>query len=319
MKAIVFQNYGQPDQLKLKDVKKPSANDNEVLIKVHAVSVNDWDWGMLRGVPFANRVMAGLFAPSKISILGCDIAGSIETIGKNIKNFQVGDNVFGDLSNHGFGGFSEYVCAPENALTLKPASMSFEQASAIPQASLLALQSLKNKIQPKQKVLINGGGGGAGTFAIQIAKTFAAEITAVDSTEKLDVMRSIGADHVIDYKEDFTKQGLCYDLIIDMVASHSVFDYKRTLNSGGTYIAIGGPTGRLLQILCIGSMVSLFSSKKMKILLHKANHDIDSIIIYFESGQVIPVIDKRYPLSETADALKYFGEGHTKGKLVITI
>ena len=198
MKAIVYHKYGSPDVLKVEEVERPTPKDNEVLVKVHAAAVNDWDWGLLRGKPFANRVLAGLLRPKKIKILGCDIAGRVETVGRKIKLFQPGDEVFGDISGSGWGGFAEYVCARENALTVKPAGMTFEEVAAVPQAAVLALQ----------KVLINGGGGGVGTFAIQIAKSFGAEVTGVDSTMKLDIMRSIGADRVIDYtQEDFTKNG----------------------------------------------------------------------------------------------------------------
>ena len=220
MKAIVYTKYGPPDVLELKEVAKPTPKDNEVLIKVHAASVNDWDWALLRGVPFVNRLTTGILKPIKIKILGSDIAGRVEAVGKNAKQFQAGDEVFGDLSGLAWGGFAEYVCAPENRLILKPASMSFEQAAAIPQAAVLALQGLRDKrqVQPGQKVLINGAGGGAGSFAIQIAKSFGVEVTGVDSTTKLDMMRSLGADHVIDYKqEDFTKNGQRYDLILDLM------------------------------------------------------------------------------------------------------
>ena len=218
MKAIVCTKYGSPDVLQLKEVAKPIPEDNEVLVEVHAASVNDWDWGLLRGKPFLNRLLFGLLKP-KIKILGSDIAGRVEAVGRNVKQFQPGDEVFGDISGCGWGGFAEYVCARENALALKPASMTFEEAAAVPQAAVLALQGLRDKgqIQPGQKVLINGAGGGVGTFAVQIAKSFGAEVTGVDSTRKLDMVRSIGADHVIDYtQEDFTQSGQRYDLILDV-------------------------------------------------------------------------------------------------------
>ena len=320
MKAIVFTKYGSPDFLELKEVEKPTPKENEVLIKVHASSINDWDWGLLRGKPFANRIMFGLLKPKKI--LGCDIAGRVEAIGKNVKQFQPGDNVFGDISGGNWGGFAEYACARENEIALKPVSMSFEEAAAIPQAGALALQSVYDKaqIQSGQKVLINGAGGGAGTFAVQIAKSLGAEVTGVDSTRKLNMMRSIGADHVIDYtQEDFTKNGQCYDLIIDNAAHHSIFDYKRALSPKGIYVMLGGSTARIFQIMFLGPLISMTGSKKLGILMLKPNKDLAFMKELFETGKVKPVIDRRYPLSEVAEALRYFGEGHTKGKVVITL
>jgi len=321
MKAIVYQKYGSPDVLELKEVEKPSPKDNEVLVKVHAASVNDWDWGLLRGTPFVNRLLFGLLKP-KIKILGVDIAGLVEAVGRNVKQFQPGDEVFGDISGCGWGGFAEYVCARDNALAPKPASMTFDEAAAVPQAALLALQGLRDKgqIQPGQKVLINGAGGGAGTFAVQIAKSFEAEVTGVDSTSKLDIMRSIGADQVIDYtQEDFTKNGQRYDLILDIAAYHSVFDYKRALSPKGIYVMVGGSTARMFQVVFLGPWISMTTSKKMGILMHKPNKDLAFMKELFEAGKVKPVIDKRYLLSEVAEALRYFGEGHARGKVVITM
>jgi len=322
MKAIVYTKYGPPDVLQLKEVEKPTPKDNEVLVKVHAASVNDWDWGLLRGKPFVNRlVVSGLLKP-KIKTIGCDIAGRVEAVGRNVKQFQPGDEVFGDMSGCGFGGFAEYVCAGENALALKPASMTFEEAAAVPQAAILALQGLRGKrqIQPGQKVLINGAGGGAGTFAVQIAKSFGAEVTGVDSTRKLDIMRSVGADHVIDYtKEDFTKSGQRYDLILDMAAYHSIFDYKRALSPKGIYVMVGGSMALMFRVVFLGPLISMTTSKKMGILAHKPNKDLAFMKELFEAGKVVPVIDRRYPLSEVPEALRYFGEGHARGKLVITL
>ena len=320
MKAIVYTKYGPPDVLQLKEVEKPTPKDGEVLIRVHAASVNDWDWGLLRGKPFANR-FPGLLKP-KHKILGGDIAGRIEAVGRDVKQFQPGDEVFGDLCQCGWGGFAEYVCARENALALKPASMTFEEAAAIPQAAVLALSGLRDKgrIQPGQKVLINGAGGGAGTFAVQIAKSFGAEVTGVDSTLKLEMMRSIGADHVIDYtKEDFTKKKQRYDFILDFAAYHSIFDYKRALNPKGIFVMVGGSSARIFQAVFLGALISMTGSKKMGILLHKPNKDLAFIIELFEAGKVVPVIDRRYPLSDVAEAFRYFGEGQAKGKLVITV
>lgn len=321
MKAVVLEEYGSPDFLELKEIKKPVPKDNEVLIKVHAAAINDWDWGILRGAPFINRLSCGLLKPKKVTILGSEVAGQVEAVGKNVTRFQPGDKVFGDLSARGWGGFAEYDCAPENRLTLKPVSMSFEQAAAIPQGAVIALQGLrKGNIRPGQKVLINGAGGGAGSFAIQIAKAFGAEVTAVDSTTKLGMMSSIGADHVIDYKqEDFTKTGLRYDLILDLMGYHSLFDYRRALSPTGMYVMVGGSMWLVNSILFLGSLLSLFGNKKMGLMILKQNKDMSDLIRLFETGKFEPVIDKCYPLSETAEAFRYFGEGHQKGKVVITV
>ncbi len=319
MKAIVNEKYGPPEILQLKEIEKPTPKDDEVLIKVHAVSINSSDWEFLTGKPLYIR-MWGLLKP-KYNILGSDIAGRVEAVGRNVKQFQPGDEVFGDIM-YFWGGFAEYVCARENALVLKPASMTFEEVAAVPQAATVALQGLRDKgqIQQGQKVLINGAGGGAGTFAVQIAKYFGAEVTGVDSTRKLDMMRSIGADQVIDYtQEDFTKNGQRYDLILDVVAYRSIFDYKRALSPKGIYVMTGGSMARIFQVLFLGPWISMTGSKKMGILAHKPNKDLAFMKELFESGKVKPVIDKRYPLSKVAEAFRYFGEGHAKGKVVITL
>jgi len=320
MKAIVYTKYGSPDVLRLEEVEKPTPKEDEVLVEVHAASVNDWDWGLLRGKPFVNRLLFGLRKP-KVKILGCDIAGRVEAVGRNVKQFQPGDEVFGDISGCGMGGFAEYVCARENVLAPKSASMTYEQAAAVPQAAVLALQGLrKGQIQPGQKVLINGAGGGVGTFGMQIAKSFGAEVTGVDSTRKLDMVRSIGADQVIDYtQEDFTQSGQRYDLILDVAAYHSIFDYKRALSPRGIYVMVGGSTARIFQAMFLGPLISMTGSKKMGILMHKPNKDLAFMKELFEAGKVVPVIDGRYPLSEVPEALRYFGEGHAKGKIVITV
>jgi NADPH:quinone reductase-like Zn-dependent oxidoreductase len=319
MKAIVYTKYGPPDVLQLKEVAKPTPKDNEVLVEVHAASVNDWDWGLLRGKPFVNRLLFGLRKP-KVKILGCDIAGRVEAVGRNVKQFQPGDEVFGDISGCGMGGFAEYVCARENVLAPKSASMTYEQAAAVPQAAVLALQGLrKGQIQPGQKVLINGAGGGVGTFGMQIAKSFGAEVTGVDSTGKLDMVRSIGADQVIDYtKEDFTKSGRRYDLILDVVVYRSIFDYKRALSPKGIFVMIGGSIPRVFLIALTAPLIT--RSKKLVILAHKSNSkDLIFMNDLFEAGKVAPVIDGRYPLSEVAEALRYFGKGHVQGKVVVTV
>ena len=321
MKAIVYSKYGSPDVLQLKEVEKPIPKDDEVLIRVHAASVNDWDWGYLQGTPFINRLLNGLLKP-KVQILGCDVAGKIEAVGKNVMQLKLGDEVYGDLCEDGFGGFAEYVCAREKSLALKPASMTFEQAAAIPQAGMLAVQGLRDfkQLQPGQKILINGAGGGVGTFGVQIAKLFGIEVTGVDNTGKLDMMRSMGFDHVIDYtKEDFTKNGKEYDLILDNKMYRSLFNYKRALNPHGTYVTAGGSMVRVFLAFFLGPLITMFSKKKICVLGLKPNKDLAYMNELFEAGKVKPVIDGPYMLSEVPEAFRHFGEGKHKGKIVITV
>lgn len=318
MKAIVYEKYGSPDVLELKEVEKPAPKDNEVLIKVHAASINSWDWDMLTGRPLEYRLFFGLLK-SKHKILGCDIAGQIEAVGKNAKHFKVGDEVFGDLSGGGWGAFAEYTCACENELILKPSSMTFEEAACMSHGGNLAVQGLIDfgEIKSGQRVLINGGGGSTGTLAIQIAKLFDAEVTAIDRTEKVDMMRPLGADHVIDYtKEDYTKNVHKYDLIFDVKTTRSIFDYKRALCPNGTYVTVGGKTSRILQLLLFRKLTGKY---KMQIVGYKANKDLKYLVELFEAGKLKPVIDKCFPLEKTADAFRYFGEGCFKGKIVIRL
>jgi len=320
MKAIVFRKYGSPDVLELAEVEKPTPRDDEVLIRVHAASLNDWDWSALHGTPFVNRLMFGLLNPKK-QILGSDIAGRIEAAGKNVLQFRPGDEVFGDLSGD-WGGFAEYVCARENALTLKAPGMTFEQAAAIPQAAMLALQGLRKlgRIEPGQKLLINGAGGGVGTFAIQIAKLYGVEVTGVDSPEKLDLLRSMGAKHVIDYtQQDFTKNGQCYDLILDVKTNRSILDCARALSPNGTYVTVGGSMARLFQALLFIPWISMTTNKNIRILVLKPNKGLAHMKELFEAGKVVPVIDGPYKLSEVPEAFRLFGEGRHKGKVVITV
>jgi NADPH:quinone reductase-like Zn-dependent oxidoreductase len=306
--------------LQLKEVAKPTPKDDEVLIKVQAVSVNRSDWEGLRGKPLYARI-GGLLRP-RHHILGSDIAGRVEVAGRNVSRFQPGDEVFGDILGR-LGGFAEYVCARESVLALKPASMTLEEAAAIPQGAVIALQGIRDKgqVQPGQKVLINGAGGGAGTFAVQLAKMYGAEVTGVDNTGKLDFIRSLGADHVIDYtREDFTKNRKQYDLILDIVAHRSVFSYKRALRSDGRYFLAGGSVATIFQILLLGPWIRGTTGKKMRILAVKPSlKDLVYIAELYEGGKVVPVIDRRYPLSEVPEALRYLGEGRTKGKVVITV
>lgn len=319
MKAIVYTKYGSPDVLQFKDVEKPMPNDNEVLIKIHAASVNAYDWHFLTADIFLIRFMgAGLLKP-KYTRLGADIAGRVEAVGKNVKQFQPGDEVFGMVR----GGFAEYACAPEDALVLKPSNLSFEEAAAVPMAAITALQGLRDigKIQQGQKVLINGASGGVGTFAVQIAKSFGAEVTAVCSTRNLERARSIGADHIIDYtKENFTKSGKQYDLILAANGYHSLSAYKRALTPKGIYVMAGGSMAQIFQSMLVGSWMSESGGKKMDgVRAKRSQKDLAFLKELLEAGKVVPVIDRRYPLSETAEALRYLGEGHARGKIVITL
>jgi len=322
MKAIVCTRYGAADVLQLKEVEKPIPKDNEALVEVYATSLNAADLETLRG-DFVVRMTS----PSKPmhKIPGSDVAGRIETVGRNVKRFQPGDEIWGDLSYPlGFGAFAEYVCVPENALRLKPASMTFEEAGAMPTAAVVALQNLlaRGPVQPGQKVLINGAGGGVGTFAVQLAKNFEAEVTGVDGAMKLDMLRSIGADHVIDYTQvDFTKSGQQYDLILDVAVHRSVFDYRRALSPEGTVVMIGGSMARVLLNTLWGSLLSLIGSKRIGLGKWRPNkeQDLNFLAELYEAGNVKPVIDRRYPLSEVPEAFRYLEAGHARGKIVIAV
>ena len=320
MKAIVYTKYGPPDVLQLKEVEKPAPKDDEVLIKVHAASLNAYDWHLLTADIFLVRLMGGGLLKPKNKIPGADMAGRVEAVGRNVMQFRLGDDVFGDI---GHGGFAEYACAHENRLASKPANLSFEEAAAVPMAALTALQGLRDKgrIQPGQKVLINGASGGLGTFAVQIAKSFGAEVTAVCSTGKMDLARSIGADRVIDYtKEDFTKSAPHYDLIFAANGYHPILDYRRALAPKGSYVVAGGAWAQMFQAMLLGPWISMAGSKKMGGLVAKVDpKDLVFIKELLEAGKVKPVIDRRYPLSEVPEALRYLGEGHARGKMVITL
>lgn len=323
MKAIVYEKYGSPDVLELKEVAKPTPKDDEILIKVHAASVNAADWHLLTADIFLVRLMGmGLFKP-KNTILGADVAGRVEAVGGNVTQFQPGGEVFGDIAGYGFGALAEYVAVPEIAVALKPANLTFEEAAAVPLAAVTALQGLRDQgqIQPGQKVLINGASGGVGTFAVQIAKALGAEVTAVCSTRNVDQARSIGADHVIDYtQDDFTQNGQRYDLILAANGYHPLSAYKRVLSPKGIYVMAGGSMLQMFQALLLGAWMSEKEGKKLGALTAKANQK-DLLIIkeLLEAGKVVPVIDKRYPLSEAAEALRYLGKGHARGKVVITM
>jgi len=323
MKAMTFTNYGSPDVLSLKEVAKPSPKDNEVLINVRAASVNAGDWHLMRGDPFLMRFGTGLRKP-KFTTLGGDIAGQVEAVGRNVTQFQAGDKVFGNISGYGYGAFAEYVSVPENALAPKPDNYTFEQAAAVPTAALTALQALRDhgQIQPGQNVLINGASGGVGTFAVQIAKSFGAEVTGVCSTPKMDLVRAIGADYVIDYtREDFTQNGQQYDLIVTVGGNLSLSAYRRALSPTGIYVMIGGSAmTQFYQAMLLGPWISMTSNQKMGLMMVKPNQpDLVFLSELLEAGKIRPVIDKQYPLDEVPAAIQYLEAGRAQGKVVITL
>jgi NADPH:quinone reductase-like Zn-dependent oxidoreductase len=319
MKAIVYTEYGPPNVLQIRNVEKPVPNDNEVLIKIRAASVNPLDWRLMRGKPVFVRLMIGGLRKPKVTRPGVDLAGQVVAIGSNVTQFKPGDEVFGGCR----GAFAEYVCATENRLALKPANLSFEDGAAVPVAALSALQGLRDKgrIQRGHKVLVDGASGGVGTFAVQIAKSFGAEVTAVCSTRNVDTARSIGADQVIDYtREDFTQSGQRYDLILAANAYHSIFDYRRALSHDGIYVMAGGGGVQILQTMLLGPLLSLIGSKKMRFFLANINQkDLVLLKDLLEAGKIVPVIDRRYPLSDVAEAFRYLEQGHAQGKVVISV
>ncbi len=320
MKAVVYHEYGSPDVLRLVEVDKPTPTDEEILIKIHAVSINGSDREGLVGKPLYARI--GGLRDAGRQILGSDIAGRVEFVGKNNTEFKPGEEVFGEIPGY-HGGFAEYVCTHGRTMARKPAGMSFAEAAAIPQAGVIALRGIREKGQVRagQQVLINGAGGSAGSFAVQLAKLAGAEVTGVDNGGKLDFMRALGADHVIDYtREDFTKNGKQYDLILDVIAHRSVFAYQRALKPDGTYFCVGGSVGVLLQVLFLGPWIRRISGRKLQVLAVPQNRkDLVAITALCESGEVAPVIDRVYPLEEVPEAMRYFGEGRAKGKVVITV
>ncbi len=322
MKAIVCSKYGSPDVLELQEIKKPLPTGNQVLVRVHAASLNYGNVVLLQGKPYLARLAFGLTKP-KYSVPGGDMAGTVEAIGENVKLLQVGDEVFGDLSGCGWGSFAEYVTVPENALALKPSNISFEEAAATPMASVTALQGLrdKGKIKSGQKVLIYGASGGVGTFAVQIAKSFGAEVTGVCSTRNLEILRSIGADRIIDYtKEDLFQNEERYDLILGVNGSNSISSYKRILKPNGNFVHVGGSGSQLFQALFLGPFISMVERKKINNLLQRANQkDLNYVKELLETGKIKPIIDKRFKLSEVTEAFEYFQEGHAQGKVVITV
>lgn len=324
MKAIICPRYGSPDVLQFREVVKPVPQEDEVLIQIHAASLNSRDLRMLRANPFFMRLIpGGLFCP-KNKILGADVAGRVEAVGRNVKQFKTGDDVFGYLpSATGRGTFAEYVCAKENLITLKPTNLTFEQAAAVPEAAMTALQGLRDKgnIQPGQKVLINGASGGVGTFAVQIAKVFGAEVTAVCSTRNLEMVRSLGADHVVDYtKEEFTRNGQQYDLILAVNGYHPISDYLRALGPEGAYVVAGGSMFQLIQAASNRNRISKTGKQRISVAsLVQSQKDLIFMKELVESGKIIPMIDGCYPLRKIAEAFWYFEKEHAQGKVVITV
>jgi len=323
MKAIGFRRYGPPDGLESRHVPKPVPGDDELLVRIRASSINSWDWEFLNGKPFINRLMYGLLRPQPAKqILGADIAGTVEAVGRQVTRFRPGDAVFGDLWDH-WGGFAEYACAHEAALEPKPANLTFEEAAAVPQAGVLALQGLRKagRMEPGGKVLINGAGGGVGTFAIQLARLAGAEVTGVDALHKLDIVRALGADYVFDYAmKDFTKTGERYDLIIDCQNYRSMFDNRRALRPMGVYAMIGGSIPRVYQLWLLGFLSSITRDpRKLCLVAEGPNKGLAELRQLIEAGKIAPVIDRTYQLDEVPEALRYFGEGRHKGKIVIAI
>lgn len=323
MKAIIHTKYGSPDVLELIELEKYVPKDDEVLVKIHAASVNAYDWHLLTADIFLVRLMGGGLLKPKDTSVGADIAGQVEAVGANVKQFKPGDEVYGDIAGSGQSGFAEYCCVQEKKLALKPANLSFEQAAAVPMAGITALQGLRDngQIQPGQKVLIQGASGGVGTFAVQIAKYYGAEVTAVTSTGNMDQALSMGADHVIDYKkEDFTKSGQLYDLILAANGHHPLSAYKRALTPKGIYVMAGGTAAQIFQAMLLGSFYSEKEGRQLGgVSAKQSQDDLNFLRGLLESGKVIPVIDRCYPLPEAAEAVRYLGAGHAKAKVIVTM
>jgi NADPH:quinone reductase-like Zn-dependent oxidoreductase len=321
MKALVLTKYGSPDRLQLQEVPKPAPREEEVLVRIHATAINDYDWSMVRGKPYLYRLMFGLTKPKR-TIPGMELSGIIESVGENVKSFKAGDAVYGDISDFGFGSFAQYICIHEDALVSKPDKMTFEEAASIPHASTLAHQGLIDvgNLQQDQQVLINGAGGGVGTIGLQIAKIYGAEVTGVDTGDKLKTMKSIGFDHIIDYKKtDFTKNGKRYDLILDAKTNRFPFAYARSLKANGKYITVGGTLSTLFLLLITKGWIAKFKKKHLHIVALKPNKDLAIINELFEAGKIKPVIDGPFKLSEVPQALQRFGDGKHEGKVIVSI
>jgi len=323
MKALVYTEYGSHEVLHVAEVEKPTPKENEVLVKVHAASINAGDWLSLGGKPYIVRLFIGAPFKPKTPILGGDLSGEVESVGSSVTEFKPGDEVIADIADVGRGGCAEYVAAPEHLVVLKPANVSFEDAAAVPIAGGTALQGLRDvaQVQPGQKVLVQGASGGVGTFAVQLAKYYGAEVTAVCSTRNLEMARSIGADHVIDYtQEDFTQNGQQYDVIFAANGYHTLAEYKRCLTPEGKYVCAGGKMPQIFECMLFGSLMSMGSGKQMSLVSMKASkQDLGVLAQLLESGDIKPVIDGCYPLSEAADAFRYVLETHAQGKVVITV
>ena len=323
MKAITYHRYGPPEVLELQDVDEPAVGDHDVLVRVRAASANPRDWHFMRGEPYFMRLQAGLRTP-KNSLLGSDVAGQVEAVGRNVTRFRPGDEVVADVVQ---GGFAEYACVPEDLAVLKPANLTFEQAAAVPLAALTALQGLRDvgKVQPGQKVLIVGAAGGVGTFAVQIAKWLGAEVTGVCSTSKVDMVRSIGADHVVDYtREDFTKDGGRYDVVFQLAGTRSPSDCRRALAPKGTLVLSSGesngrwigPVSRILAGIALSPFVS---QRLVPFVAKRSGEDLQLVMGLIESGEVSPVLDRSYALSEVPEAIRHLEVGHARGKVVVTV
>lgn len=322
MKAIIHPKYGSPDVLELKEIDIPKVRDDEVLVKVHATALNAYDWHILRADPFLARLEVGLFKPKKTR-LGVDIAGRVETVGRNVRQFREGDEVFGDISGCGGGGFAEFVSVPENVLVKKPSNLSFEEAAAVPMAAVTALQGLRDagRVQPGQKVLINGASGGVGTFAVQIAKAMGAEVTAVCSTGKVELVRALGADHVIDYtRQDFSQCGRQYSLILGIGGFRSLADYQRALTPQGTYVMVGGKNAQIFQALLLGWLKSRKGGQTVKHFTAIPNQkDLELVKEWLEAGRIKPAVGRIFSLPEVPDAIRHLEQGRAIGKIVVKI
>jgi len=319
MKAILLTRYGSAADLELRDVEKPVPNDGQILIKIHASAVNDWDWGLVRGKPLYMRAISGVLRP-RIRIIGCDIAGRVEAVGDAVEHLKVGDDVYGDLSDSGFGGFAEFACVPAGSVGRMPKNLTYEEAAALPHAGMLATQSLCEigRVDHVETLLINGAGGGVGPIGLQLAKMHGVEVTGVDSTPKLDFLRSLGFDQVIDYtEEDFTRAGTSYDLILDVKTNRSPFAYARALKPNGTYVTVGGSAPRLLQCVMLGRWINRTRGRHIRVLSLKPNKGLDDLTALVETGKVMSSIDAVYPLAEVPMALQRFGEASQRGKIII--
>lgn len=322
MRAITQHRYGSFEVFKLEDVPLPEPGPTQVRVRVHASAINDWEMGLMQGKPLFMRLFLGLFRPRRVRIPGCDMAGTVELVGKQVSRFKPGDKVYGDLSDTGFGAFAEYVCVEEKALGFKPSNLSFEQAAAIPHAGMLALQGLRDygEIREGMSILINGAGGGVGVLALQYAKMLKCRVAAVDSSRKQAYLHLLGFDDCIDYeKEDFTRRGRQYDLILDTKMYRSPFAYLPALKPDGIYVTMGGHTGLTLSCLLLGKWIKWRHGKQVKLLPLKPNKGLDEFTGLIESGKILPAIDGRYSLNEVPRAMRRFAESRHEGKIIIRV